>query len=121
MSHEELRDVAGGLKCVVEADGGTVPAEVVDQDLDHMNEDQLRGYRTRLFAAIETIGELAAFQASDTAGDSQPGQNSSKFGQKSPVGGVEDSQPGRNSSKFGQKSPVGGVEKPDIVQATYAA
>ena len=59
MSHEELRDVAEGLKCVVEADGGTVPAEVVDQDVEHMDEDQLRGYRTRLFAAIEAVGEFA--------------------------------------------------------------
>ncbi len=123
MSHEELRDVAEGLKCVVEADGGTVPAEVVDQDVEHMNEDQLRGYRTRLFAAIEAVGELAAFQAIDTAEGSQPGQNSSKFGQKSPVGRVEDPQPGRNSSKFGQKSPVGSIERPHIVntQTTHAA
>ncbi len=102
MSHEELRDVAEGLKCVVEADGGTAAAELVDQDVEHMNEDQLRGYRTRLFAAIEAVGELAAFQAIDTA---------------------QDSQPGRNSSKFGQKSPVGGIEKPDIIntQTTHAA
>jgi hypothetical protein len=89
MSHEELRDVAEGLKCVVEADGGTVPAEVVDQDVEHMNEDQLRGYRTRLFAAIEAVGEFGAFQTIDTAEGSQPGQNSSKFGQKSPVGSIE--------------------------------
>ena len=109
-THEELRDVAEGLKCVVEADGGSVPAEVVDQDVEHMNEDQLRGYRTRLFAAIEAVSELAAFQAIDTAEDPQPGRNSSKFGQKSPVGGSEDSQPGRNSSKFGQESPMGGSE-----------
>ncbi len=142
MSHEELRNVAEGLKCVVEADGGTAAAEVVDQDVDHMNEDPLCGYRSRLFAAIESVGELDAFQTIDSAEESQPGQNSSKFGQKSPVGGAEESQPGRNSSKFGQKSPVGGVEesqpgrdsskfgqkspvggvgKPDIVQAMYAA
>ena len=113
MTHEELRDVAEGLKCVVEAEGATVPAGVVGQDVEHMNEEQLCGYRARLFAAIEAVGELAAF----------PARNSSKFGQKSPVGGAEDSQPGRNSSKFGQKSPVGGVAKPDVVniQTSHAA
>ena len=66
MSHEELRDVAEGLKGVIDADGGTVAAEVVDQDVDHMNEDQLGEYRSRLFAAIEAVGELAAVRAIDT-------------------------------------------------------
>ena len=138
MSHEELRDVAEGLKGVVDADDGTVAAKVVDQDVDHMNEDQLGEYRSRLFAAIEAVGELAAVRAIDKPEDSskfgqkspvggvedlQPERNSSKFGQESPVGGAEDSLPGRISSKFGQKSPVGGVGKPDIVntQTTHAA
>ncbi len=55
----------------VEADGGPLPADVPNEALENMSEDQLRGYRARLAATIEAIDELAEFRALD-AGDDTP-------------------------------------------------
>ncbi len=56
----------------VEADGGTLPADVPNEDLETMSEDQLRDYRARLSATIEAIDELADFRAFDAGDDSPP-------------------------------------------------
>ena len=54
----------------VEADGGPLPVDAANEDLQHMNEDQLRGYRARLSATIEAIDELAEFRAIEADDDS---------------------------------------------------
>jgi hypothetical protein len=53
----------------IEADGGTLPADMPNEELQHMNEDQLRGYRARLSATVEAIDELAEFRAIEAADD----------------------------------------------------
>ena len=50
----------------IEADGGTLPADAANEDLENMSEDQLRDYRARLSATIEAIDELAEFHALTT-------------------------------------------------------
>ncbi len=50
---------------LVAADGGTRPADAANEDLQHMNQDQLRAYRARLSATIEAIDELAELPALD--------------------------------------------------------
>ena len=47
----------------IDADAGTLPADVPNEDLENMSEDQLRDYRARLSATIEAIDELADFRA----------------------------------------------------------
>ncbi len=49
---------------LIEAHGGTLPADVPNEDLETMSEDQLRDYRARLSATIAAIDELAEFRAS---------------------------------------------------------
>ncbi len=50
---------------LVADDGGTRPADTANEDLRHMNQDQLRAYRARLSATIEAIDELAELPALD--------------------------------------------------------
>ena len=44
---------------LIEAHGGTLPADVPNEDLENMSEDQLRDYRAWLSATIAAIDKLA--------------------------------------------------------------
>ncbi len=55
---------------LIEADGGTLPTDVPNEDLETMSEDQLRDYRARLSATIAAIDELAEFRALNADDDS---------------------------------------------------
>ena len=67
----------------IEADGGPLPVDAANEDLQHMNEDQLRGYRARLSATIEAIDELAEFHALDADDDTLSAPESSRTGSES--------------------------------------
>ncbi len=64
----------------IDADAGTLPADVPNEDLENMSEDQLRDYRARLSATIEAIDELADFRALDAGDDSPSAPASSRPG-----------------------------------------
>ena len=107
----------------IDADGGTLPADVPNEDLENMSEEQLRGYRARLSATIEAIDELAEFHALDadddslSAPESLPPETGSlppapESSPPAPEGlsPVTESSPEQTSGKFGQESPIPIVE-----------
>ena len=78
MPFDELYEAAWHLRNVIEAEGGTMPAELEDQDLEHMTDDELRAHRTLLMAAIHKA--LYADEDSPPAPESSPPQPLSNQG-----------------------------------------
>jgi hypothetical protein len=55
MTYDDLREVEARLQNVIEAEGGALPAELENRDLEHMTGDELRAYRDRLMDAVLAI------------------------------------------------------------------